>query len=141
MLSLSEKPLGRSPEGQKGFTLIELLIVVGIIVALAAVIIPLVIQFADRGDEGAASAELATLQTSIDAMMTDNNMPLLANYNDNDGSNASLHLTGAEDYTGTGDLLSNYVRDIVRSQCMYWVEENGVVEQENVVNGDCPPAS
>ena len=141
MLNLSQYTMGRSTEGQKGFTLIELLIVVGIIVALAAVIIPLVIQFADKGDEGTASAELATLQNGIDAMMTENNMPLLANYNENDGGNASLHLDGAEDYTGTGDLLSNYVRDIVRSKCMYWVEDNGVVEQDNAVNGHCPPAS
>jgi len=49
--------MGRGSEDQKGFTLIELLVVVGIIVALAAVIVPLVIQFSGRGDTGAANAE------------------------------------------------------------------------------------
>ena len=38
--------------GESGFTLVELLVVVGIIVALAAVIIPNVASFANRGRDG-----------------------------------------------------------------------------------------
>ena len=55
MQNILKKILGRGSESQKGFTLIELLVVVGIIVALAAVIVPLVVQFSGRGDAGAAS--------------------------------------------------------------------------------------
>ncbi|MCI0811046.1 MAG: prepilin-type N-terminal cleavage/methylation domain-containing protein, partial [Chloroflexi bacterium] len=49
MRNILKRTLGRGAEDQKGFTLIELLVVVGIIVALAAVIVPLVIQFSGRG--------------------------------------------------------------------------------------------
>ena len=35
--------LGRTAQDQRGFTLIEMVVVIGIIVALAAVIVPLVI--------------------------------------------------------------------------------------------------
>ena len=51
--------MGRRLGDQKGFTLIELLVVVGIIVALAAVIVPLVVRFSDRGEQGASVAEPA----------------------------------------------------------------------------------
>ncbi len=55
---------------QRGFTLIELLVVVAIIVAIAAAIIPLVLQFAGRGEDAAKATELDSVQTAIDAMMT-----------------------------------------------------------------------
>ena len=68
MIKLAGSQISRS---QNGFTLVELLVVVAIIVALAAVIVPLVIQFADKGEEGAAAAELDTVQTAMDAAMAD----------------------------------------------------------------------
>ena len=71
MRNLTRNNVRRSVDGQNGFTLIELLIVVGIIVALAAVIIPLVIQFSDKGQEGSRAAEAEGVQTAIDVMMTD----------------------------------------------------------------------
>ena len=43
----------------------------GIIVALAAVIVPLVIQFAGKGEEGAWATELAVVQAAMDTMMTE----------------------------------------------------------------------
>lgn len=64
--------MGRGSADQKGFTLIELLVVVGIIVALAAVIVPLVIQFSGRGDTGVANAEWDSIQSAVDTMTADN---------------------------------------------------------------------
>ena len=58
-------------KSEKGFTLVELLVVVGIIVALAAVIIPNVSRFTGKGNEGALSAEAENLQAAMDTMMAD----------------------------------------------------------------------
>ena len=59
----------RVTQNQKGFTLVELLVVVAIIVALAAVVVPLTVQFASKGQEGATAGELDTVQTAMDAAM------------------------------------------------------------------------
>ena len=61
----------RVRKGESGFTLVELLVVVGIIVALAAVIIPNVAQFAGKGETGAKAAEQENVQTAFDAMLAD----------------------------------------------------------------------
>lgn len=43
----------------------------GIVVAIVAVIVPLVIQFAGKAEEGAKAAELVIIQRAIDNMMID----------------------------------------------------------------------
>ena len=63
--------------GDSGFTLVELLVVVGIIVALAAVIIPNVASFANKGETGAQAAEQDNVQAAIDAYMADNSKAVL----------------------------------------------------------------
>ncbi len=64
--------LKRIHQGNKGFTLIELLIVIAIIGVLAAVIVPNVTTFIGRGEETAARAELAAVQTAMDLAIVDN---------------------------------------------------------------------
>ena len=66
--------------GEKGFTLIELLIVVAILGVLAAVVIPNVGRFIGRGETEAAATEKTNVQTSVIAMMTDNQLSALPNY-------------------------------------------------------------
>ncbi len=109
---------------KKGFTLIELLIVIGIIVALAAVIVPLVIQFAGKGNEGANPTEAATVQTAIDQAMTVNSVLTIA------AKTVAAVITGADDPTGTGDLLSNYIRDLP-TVCSYTWLDSGSVTQDS----------
>jgi len=56
---------------QKGFTLIELLVVVGIMAALAAIVVPNVARFVGSGQSEGAAAEGDAVQASIDAAMAD----------------------------------------------------------------------
>ena len=76
MRSLTRRLAVNLRKRQAGFTLVELLVVVGIIVALGAVIVPNVLRFADSGDKGANTAEAASVQTAIDTMMTSQDPPI-----------------------------------------------------------------
>ena len=107
MRNVLKKTLERRSENHRGFTLIELLVVVGIIVALAAVIVPLVIQFSGRGDTGAASAEWDSIQSAIDTMLADQGLTTVA-----DGDGAAF-ITDSFDFDpGAGNQnLSSYLRD------------------------------
>ncbi len=71
MKAFFNKWLRRLPKAESGFTLVELLVVVAIIIALAAVIIPSVASFASKGDEGAQAAEKDNVQTAMDTYMAD----------------------------------------------------------------------
>jgi len=96
MKAFFNKWLRRSPTAESGFTLVELLVVVAIIIALAAVIIPSVASFASKGDEGAKAAEMDNVQTAIDTYMADNGTTTV-------GANtvtATATLSGNPDLTG-----------------------------------------
>ena len=71
MRSITEDREDQVDQREAGFTLVELLVVVGIIVALAAVIVPSVVLFSGKGSEGAKAAEVDSVQSAIDTMMAD----------------------------------------------------------------------
>ena len=122
MRNILKKPLGRASEDQKGFTLIELLVVVGIIVALAAVIVPLVVQFADKGTEGAKAAELNTIQAAVDSMMADKELTTLT------ANSTSGKITTSSTFTSGGQTLSAYLRDASTVYCYTWVGSGKITQ-------------
>ena len=61
----------RVARSQRGFTLAELLVVVGIVVGLAAVILPNVGRFTGEGERGSLATEFASVQTAVDAYGAD----------------------------------------------------------------------
>ncbi len=123
MRSILKKTLGRRSEDQKGFTLIELLVVVGIIVALAAVIVPLVIQFAGRGDVGAASAEWDAIQSAIDTMMADQTLTTVT-------AGGSFAIIKDDTDFGSGNTLAAYVRDPETTYCYTWAISGRILTQQ-----------
>ena len=135
MRNMLKKTLGRGSEDQKGFTLIELLVVVGIIVALAAVIVPLVIQFSGRGETGAANAEWDAIQSAIDTMMADNALTAVAA-----GASAAF-ITDSFDFdAGSGTQnLSTYLRDTSTTYCYTWAASGRILTQVAETNPTtCP---
>ena len=135
MRNILKKTLGRGSENQKGFTLIELLVVVGIIVALAAVIVPLVIQFSGRGDIGAASAEWDAIQSAIDTMMADNTLLAVTA-----GASAAF-ITDSLDFdddSSSTQTLNSYLRDTTTIYCYTWATSGRILTQVAASSGSCP---
>ena len=135
MRNIMRNHLGRAAEGERGFTLIEMLVVIGIIIALAAVIVPLVIQFAGRGDTGAASAEWDAIQSAIDTMMADNNLTTIT------AGAANAFITDTFDFdAGAGSqTLAAYTRDATTGYCYTWAASGRLLTQVAATSGGpCP---
>ena len=95
----------RVVRSQAGFTLAELLVVVGIIVGLAAVILPNIGRFTGSGATGASAAEFKSVQTAMDTYMADT---ALATVTANDLGTAG---TSSNNFTATGFVdLTLYLR-------------------------------
>ena len=96
---------------------------VGIIVALAAAIIPLVIQFADKGDFGAQGAEFDIVQAAIDEVMAVNESETIT-------ERAVAAVVAGADEPIAGDPMSNYIRDLP-TECSYTWLDSGWVTQDS----------
>ena len=121
----------RAARSQAGFTLAELLVVVGIVVGLAAVILPNVGRFTGEGERGASATELASVQTAVDAY----------------GADAANTVTASTNWTndlynsGTGVDLTGYLRlpgSSTASVDYYCWDADGTVQQNATAAGACP---
>lgn len=114
-----------------GFTLVELLVVVGIIVALGAVIVPNVLRFANSGDQGAMAAESDAVQASMDAMMADV------------GVTAVTALVGPAVSSAvwtalpTEGSLDTYLREANTTYFYCW-DTTGLITQQDAAAAACP---
>ena len=137
MRGLIKNRLGRMGKDQKGFTLIEMLVVVGIIVALAAIIVPLVISFAGSGEDAAQKGEVETVQTAIQSLMVDNDLSSIT---------ASTAGVGGEKINSTGTqfhasiIMAAYMDQAATQYCYRWGTDGRITFQYNLVAGACNAA-
>ena len=113
--------------GEKGFTLIEMLIVVGIIGVLAAVATTQVPKLIGSADTAAKSAEIDVVQSSVDALMADNQLSSLVATN-LVTTTATNDMTAFPWSTGSPYKLSDYMRDST-TKYTYTVSATGLVAQ------------
>ena len=129
--------LNRFRQSQAGFTLVELLVVVGIIVALAAVVVPSVTLFAGKGEEGAKSSERDNVQAAMDSLMADNGIVAVTAHNlVGDTSLADWSTLDLDPGTGTLNL-NTYLRENPTNYFYCWDGVGLVTNQDDAATVDC----
>jgi len=129
MRGLIKDRLARVGKDQKGFTLIEMLVVVGIIVALAAIIVPLVISFAGSGERAAQVGEVETVQTAIQSLMVDNDLSTV-NASTSPTVGEKINNTGTQ-FNATISLLA-YMDQTSTQFCYTWATTGRITLQFDV---------
>ncbi|MCH8989910.1 MAG: type II secretion system protein [Chloroflexi bacterium] len=138
MRNILKKTLGRGSEDQKGFTLIELLVVTGIIVALAAIIVPLVISFSGEGEQAAQAGERETIQTSIQSMMVKHSLKTVTESLTTNTNGEKINSTGTQFSTAADINLESFMDQASTMFCYKWGSDGRVTQQNDVTDaGSC----
>ena len=113
--------------------LLELLVLIGIIVALAAITVPLATKFAGKGDEGALEAETQTVQTAMDTMMANKGITTVTANDKETTSNGQNTWTALPAGTGASTLDAYLKKNATKF--FYCWDTSGNVYAQNSTDG------
>lgn len=119
---------------QNGFTLIELLIVVAILGALAAVVIPNVGRFIGTGETEAKETEFTAIQSAVYAMMVDNLISTLNNPVSAEGSRTN----NMGSFPDTSFCGTDKIKDFNGNNYTAFLDKNGYIlyQHDRIADGN-----
>ena len=120
--------LSRQARNQQGFALVKTLMVIGIFVALAAVIVTLAIQLTGGRVQAAENAKWDAVQTSIDTMMAEKEMTNVV------ASTASTRISDTQDWAqgARTQTMADYTRYACTDSCCQWSATGRLTAQFNL---------
>lgn len=134
MKSFVQRFVGGVAKDDAGLTLFELLIVVAILAALLAIIVPNLGSLSGRGKSGVATIEQDTVQNAIDAMMTQEGISSVTALVGNSSQVWSALPTNAQ---GTPVPLTDYGLKRATTTFFYCWDSGGQITRRDELAATC----